>query len=135
QSAHVPGRRVAKGVLIRVADCYVLAVLPATTRIDLARLAEVLGSGPVRLATEEEIGRVFADCERGALPPVGRAYGLPTGVDAGRADGGEIFCVGNQRHEGLRLRFADYAAMEAPVVAGFAVNEGPARASLRLRAG
>src|SRR5688572_3216367 len=68
-SIHVSGRQVAKAVLICAEGANVLAVLPATHRIDLARLSLVVGRGPVRLAGEDEVIRTFGDCERGALPP------------------------------------------------------------------
>src|SRR4051794_5649827 len=71
---HVAGRCVAKVVLIKAAGRDLLAVLPATHRIDLHRLARVLDEDEdeVRIATEDEVERVFNDCERGALPPFGR---------------------------------------------------------------
>src|ERR1700733_320760 len=77
-SVHVPGRSVAKSVLVRAGEAWVLAVLPATHRIDMGRLAEVLGVERVWLATEEEVEGIFADCEPGALPPFGRLYGITT---------------------------------------------------------
>ena len=40
---HVPGRRVAKTVLVKAGDRFVLAVLPCTSRIDLGSLADVMG--------------------------------------------------------------------------------------------
>jgi Ala-tRNA(Pro) deacylase len=132
QSVHVPGRQVAKGVLVSADGRFVLAVLPATAWIDLRRLSQVLDVGVVRVATEEEVGLVFADCERGAIPPFGRLYGLPTVVEASLAESDELLCVGNQRHEGLRLRFSDYEAVEAPLRAHFAVTNDPAP---RRRAG
>jgi len=125
---HVSGRGVAKGVLVRAADGdYVLAVLPASARIDLEKLSEVLGRGPIALATEDEVGRVFGDCERGALPPFGRPYGLRTVVDSSLAGVSEIVCVGNARHEGVRLRYRDYEAVEAPLRARFATSAEPKR--------
>jgi Ala-tRNA(Pro) deacylase len=126
QCMHVPGRRVAKSVLVRAGERYMLAVLPATARIDLNRLSQVLDGLPVRVATEDEVGRVFADCERGAIPPFGRLHGLTTILEVSLADGGEFVCVGNQRHEGLRLRFQDYEAIEAPLRARFADDPRPA---------
>ncbi len=87
QSVRVSGHQVAKAVLIRSGDRYALAVLPATCRIDLERLAQVLGGPRVRIATEDEVERVFGDCERGALPPFGRPYGLTTVVDSSLAAG------------------------------------------------
>jgi Ala-tRNA(Pro) deacylase len=125
QSVHISGHRVAKGVLFRAADRYVLAVLPATHRVDVARLMEVLETREVRLATEDELEVVFGDCERGALPPFGRLYGLTTVVDSSLAGGAEIIVEGNTRHEGLRLRYRDYEAVEAPIRARFASATEP----------
>ena len=132
QNVHVPGRHVAKGVLVSAGERFVLAVLPATTRIDLRLLSQVLDVGTVRVATEDEVGLVFADCERGAIPPFGRPYGLSTVVEASLAESVELLCVGNQRHEGVRLRFSDYEAVEAPLRAHFAVANDP---TPRRRAG
>jgi Ala-tRNA(Pro) deacylase len=135
ESLHVSGRQVAKGVLVRTDSGFVLTVLPASTRIDLDRLLAVLGGTSVRLATEDEVCRVFDDCERGALPPFGRLYGLRTVVDASLAEWPEFVCLGNQRHEGLRLRFPDYEAIEGPVRARFATaDSGLRRPGTQLRA-
>jgi Ala-tRNA(Pro) deacylase len=119
-SLHVPGRYVAKAVLVKAGDAFALAVLPATHRIDPARLAEVLGVDSLRIANESEVETVFADCEPGALPPFGRLYGLATIVDASLADGAEVAFMGNTRHEGVRMRFKDYEAVESPIRARFA---------------
>ncbi len=119
-SVHVPGRSVAKAVLVRSGETFALAVLPATHRLDPARLAGVLGVESVRIATEAEVEVVFADCEPGALPPFGRLYGLRTVVDASLAGSAEVVFVANTRHEGVRMRFKDYEAIEAPTRARFA---------------
>ncbi len=120
RNLHVSGHRVAKAVLVRAGLGYVLAVLPATHRVDLGRLAEVLGHDDLGIATEDEVEQIFADCELGALPPFGRIYGLTTVVDLSLATRGEIVVEGNTRHEGLRLRYRDYEAIEAPVRGRFA---------------
>ena len=133
QSVHVSGKRVAKGVLIRAGDGYVLAVLPATHRVDLERLGEILGLPQVRLATEEELERVFDDCERGASPPFGRRYGVSTVVDASPAGASEIVVEGNTRHEDIRLRYRDYEAIEAPRRARFAVPIAPRRPPAQVK--
>lgn len=127
QTIHVSGRHVAKGVLVRTDGSYVLAVLPATARIDLMRLAHVLSGSEVRIASEEEVEHVFGDCERGALPPFGRLYGLTTLVDASLSGGAEIVFVGNNRHEGVRMRYRDYEALEAPIRGRFALATTPRR--------
>lgn len=125
RSVHVPGKHVAKGVLLRADDSFVLAVLPATHRVDLPRLAALLGVSELGLATEDEVAAIFRDCERGALPPLGRPYGLQTVVDASLACGEEIVIEGNARHEGLRLRYRDYEAIESPRKARFATAIAP----------
>jgi len=120
RSVHMPGDRVAKSVLVRADGRYVLAVLPSTHRIDPERLAQVLGASRIRLASEEEVGLVFDDCERGALPPFGSLYGVATVVDSSLAGGAELIVEANTRHEDLRLRYRDYEAVEAPRRARFA---------------
>jgi Ala-tRNA(Pro) deacylase len=136
QSVHVPGQRVAKGVLLRSGGGYLLAVLPATHRIDMERLTEALGVRELRIASEDELERVFFDCERGSLPPFGRLYGLTTIIDTSLAGGAEIVFEGNMRHEGVRMRFRDYEALESPVRARFAsVMEPKRRRSHHRRAG
>jgi len=134
-SVHVPGRCVAKGVLVHAGRGYALAVLPATHRIDTARLAEVLGVDEVRIASEVEVERIFADCEPGALPPFGHLYGLTTIVDSSLAGGSEIVFVANTRHEGVRMRFKDYEAVEGPSRARFASTIAMKRPKERRRAG
>ena len=96
-SVHVPGRRVAKAVLIKAGDSFLLVVLPSTSRIDLGQLSEVVGAPPaqVRLATPDELFDIFPDCEPGVVPAFGRLYGLTTLVDLGLAESAEII-VGSQ---------------------------------------
>jgi Ala-tRNA(Pro) deacylase len=118
---HVPGRKVAKAVLVRAGDSFVLAVLPATARIDLVQMSEVVGepASRVRLATVDELLAVFPNCEPGVVPPFGRLYGLKTLVDSELADSPEIIVGANTRHEGLRMFFRDFQTLEEPVGASF----------------
>lgn len=119
-SVHVPGDQVAKGVLVRADDRFVLAVLPSTHRVDLDRLAAVLDVNKVRLATEDEVAHIFNDCERGAIPPFGRLYGLTTIVDTSLSAWVDIVVEANLRHEDLRIRYRDYEAVEEPFRTRFA---------------
>src|SRR5262245_38429560 len=64
---HVPGRDVAKSVLLRSTHGYVLAVLPANCRVDLERIRGELGEPEMEIACEQEVEQVFNDCERGAM--------------------------------------------------------------------
>ena len=73
--AHVPGDRLAKSVVLEDEDGFLMAVLPSTRHVRLGRLSRELNRC-FRLATEEEIGALFEDCECGAIPPLGRHPGV-----------------------------------------------------------
>jgi len=97
--AHVPTDHVAKAVLLRDNEEFVLAVLPASHRIDGEALAIELGDRPVAVAEEDSIGFVFRDCERGALPPMGDAYGVDTIVDLNLLRADDVyFEAGDHEH-------------------------------------
>lgn len=119
---HVPGREVAKTVLLRAGagDDFVVAVVPANRQIDLAQVAKLLGKKHVQLATEFDIADHCPDCEFGALPPFGMRYGMQTIVDSGLAADEQIVFEGNTHHEAIRMRFAEFCALEKPLIAAFA---------------
>jgi len=75
-ATHVAGGSVVKAVLLSDGREYLLAVLPANRRLEINRLCDFMGQD-YELAGEDEVGDVFNDCEIGAIPPVGDAYGLP----------------------------------------------------------
>jgi Ala-tRNA(Pro) deacylase len=79
-SAHVPGDRLAKAVIVNNDGTYLMVVVPSDYHVHLSQLHHHLG-GAVGLATEDELAGLFPDCERGAIPPVGAAFGLRTLLD------------------------------------------------------
>ena len=89
-AAHIPGDWLAKTVLLEDDDGYVMAVLPATHLIDLGELHRHFHRR-LGLATESEIANVFTDCEPGAIPPIGFAYGIDTIVDDSLAEQAEVY--------------------------------------------
>jgi Ala-tRNA(Pro) deacylase len=81
--AHILPARLAKAVLLedeREPNRFLMAVVPATHRVEMARLSRQVGR-PVHLATERDAAALFADCEPGAIPAIGPAYGVETVVD------------------------------------------------------
>jgi len=80
QLAHVPGDRMAKSVVLEDDQGYLLAVLPASCRVDLGELHRQTNRS-LGLATEYELTALFEDCEPGAVPPLGFAYDVETIVD------------------------------------------------------
>lgn len=90
QQAHVPGSRLAKSVILEDDHGYLMVVLPANKRVDLGELHRLF-KRDLGLATENELQQLFADCEIGALPVVGPAYGLETVVDDAIAEQPDIY--------------------------------------------
>jgi len=77
EAAHIPGDALAKGVVLEDEDGYVLAVVPSDYQIEVNSLSTVLGRR-LTLADEGEFKGLFPDCETGAVPAVGQAYGIRT---------------------------------------------------------
>ncbi len=114
QALHVKGREVAKTVLVRTGHGHVLAVLPATHHVDLEQLGEDLGGERVELANEEEMDRLFPDCERGALPPFGSLYQVPTIMDESLSEDPTIVFEAQDHEQAIRMSREDYEAVEHP---------------------
>jgi len=90
QLAHVPGDRIAKSVVLEDDRGYLLAVLPASCRVDLGELHRQTQRS-LGLATEYELGALFEDCEPGAVPPLGPAYDIETIIDDTLAEQPDIY--------------------------------------------
>jgi Ala-tRNA(Pro) deacylase len=124
QELHVPGREVAKTVLLRADGLgeYVVAALPANRTVDLERVAKLLGKGKPELATEQEIAKHCPDCELGALPPFGSQYGMKTIVDSRLAEDEQIVFESNTHDEAIRMRFDEFRKLEHPIVGPIAAE-------------
>lgn len=119
QAVHCSGEMVAKTVLLKVDDGFVLAVLPATHHVDLLRVQVFLGAHHVDVAKEKDCGHHFEDCELGAIPPFGSHYGVRTMIDDSLMGEDEIIFSGNTHDEAIRMSMRDYLALEDPIVAAF----------------
>ncbi len=119
QTLHTPEKEMAKVVIMKVEERFVMAVLPASWQIDLHRLREVFLTRRVRLATEDEFKGLFPDCEVGAMPPFGILYGLPVYVDQSLTEDEQILFQAGTHSEAIRMRYQDFAALVFPVVAEF----------------
>lgn len=93
QKSHVPGDRVAKAVVLKADEDYLVAVLPASRHVDLGQLRGWLGR-PVNLATESETSDLFPDCALGAVPPVAGAYGIEAILDDSLTEQSEVYFEG-----------------------------------------
>ncbi len=80
KSAQVDSHKIAKGVLLKDTAGYILAVIPADCELNLKALEEAVDRR-LQLVKEQELSDIFLDCELGAVPAIGSAYGLKTVVD------------------------------------------------------
>ena len=107
-----PGDRVAKGVVLRRDGGYMLAVMPASHRLDLSELKVKIGDD-VDMATETEINRLFADCANGAVPAIGACYGLDLIIDDSIDKLPEIYVEAGDHETLLHLSHAQFARSTA----------------------
>lgn len=90
QAAHIPGDQLAKCVMLEDENGYVMAVIPASHRVDLGAVHRELNR-ELGLATEHELVDMFSDCEPGAIPPLGSAYGIDAILDHNLADMPDVY--------------------------------------------
>ncbi len=100
--AHVPGSRLAKSVILEDDDGYVMAVLPSTRHVRLGKLSREMNRR-LHLASESQLAGIFIDCERGAVPPLGLAYGMPTIMDDTLGDQPEIYFEAGDHESLIRM--------------------------------
>ena len=93
KTSHISLNRLAKAVVLKGKDGFMLAVLPASGHIQFGQLCKQLGAD-VDMANEEQIETLFLDCEPGAVPALGAAYGLKVIVDDSLANEPEIYLEG-----------------------------------------
>ncbi|SME94856.1 aminoacyl-tRNA deacylase [Pseudogulbenkiania subflava] len=103
QVAHVPGDRLAKTVLLADERGYVAAVLPSTFRLDMSELRDTTGRD-LELVREAELSALFQDCEIGAVPPVGMAYGMQTYLDESLAAQPDIYFEAGDHEDLIHMR-------------------------------
>ena len=117
-AAHVPGRELAKSVIVRLDGELAMVVLPAPERIDFEQLREVTGAAAAELVNEKDFARHFPGCEVGAMPPFGNLFDMPVYVADTFTDVDEISFNAGTHTELVRLAFADFKRLVQPTMAG-----------------
>jgi len=121
-SMHIPGKEMAKVVILKGDDKFFMSVLPASYIIVMDVLRKVLNEKNLRLATEEEFENLFPDCEVGAMPPFGNLYNVDVYMDKTLSQNEEIVFLAGSHMESIRIKYNNYVALVRPVIVEFAVK-------------
>jgi Ala-tRNA(Pro) deacylase len=112
ESAHVSGDALVKAVVLRDERGYLMAVLPSTHHLRLETVQRVLNRD-LQMASEEELSRIFPDCEPGAVPPIGEAYRLEVLLDEGIPAQGDIYFEAGDHTDLIKLSSMQFQQLMA----------------------
>ena len=107
--AHVPEHQLAKSVVLEDDQGYVMAVVPADARVHVGALGRLLGRASLRLSDEAKIAAMLDDCDRGAVPAFGMAWGLETVVDEELQRNREVYVESGDHERLLRMSGAQFS--------------------------
>ena len=119
QSLHMPGRAMAKVVIIELDGKMAMAVLPANRKVVVQDVRDVTGCDDVKFASEAEFKSRFPDCEVGAMPPFGNLYAMDVYVSEELARSQEIAFNAGSHVEVIRMAYADFERLVQPKVLAF----------------
>ncbi|MBI1941154.1 MAG: YbaK/EbsC family protein [Acidobacteria bacterium] len=118
-SLHVSGKRLAKTVVLDADGRLVMAVLPASHRLDLHELKAALAVKRLEMLPESELAKIFPDCDLGAIPPLGSLYGMDVWVDGAVAQSEEIVFTAGTHVDAVRIAYSDFVQLAKPRVGHF----------------
>ena len=118
-SAHVPGKQLAKTVMVKIDGKMAMAVLPASYRVDFDRLKAGAGASNVSLASEGEFRALFPECEVGAMPPFGNLYDMAVYADQSLTEDEEILFNAGSHKELVKMAYKDFENLVKPSIAAF----------------
>ncbi len=123
QREHFSGHRVAKVVVALADGRPVELVLPASRRVVLDRVRELLGARELRLASEAEMDGIFTDCDTGAIPPLRHWNDVEVLMDAAMPVDGDLVFQAGTHEDAVRLRVLDWFGLVRPLVGSFSQPE------------
>ncbi len=121
-TAHIPGKELAKTVMVKIDDKMAMAVLTAADKVDFDSLKEAVGAGKVELASEQDFENLFPGCEIGAMPPFGNLYEMQVFVEENLTEDTEIAFNAGSYTELIKLSYKDFERLAKPTVVKFSSN-------------
>ena len=121
-SAHIPGKEMAKTVIINVDGKMAMAVLPASFKIDFNLLKKSIGADSIQLASEQEFEYLFPKCDVGAMPPFGNLYDMDVFVAESLTEDEEIAFNSGSHSEIMKVAYKDFERLVKPKVVKFSLK-------------
>jgi Ala-tRNA(Pro) deacylase len=121
-ATHIPGKELAKTVIVDIDGQTAMAVVPGSQKVDLALLRDALGAERVTLAKEAAFKDRFPGCDLGAMPPFGNLYGMPVYVADSLTEDEEIAFNAGSHDQLVKMAYRDFERLVQPEVMRFAVN-------------
>ncbi len=118
-SAHIPGKELAKTVMLKVDGKMAMAVLPASYQVDFHLIKKAAAAKNVELASEEEFKYLFPECEIGAMPPFGNLYNMDVLASETLAEDENISFNAGSHKELIKLAYKDFEKLVKPKVIKF----------------
>lgn len=118
---NIPAALFAKAVVVKIRGKDVLFVIPSNHRLDLFKLQFQFGTKDLRVEEEEEFVDIFTDSEKGAMPPFGCLYGLPTCVEAELVSRHNIFFNAGSHCETVKMSMEDYLRLAVAQIGDYSV--------------
>ena len=116
ESAHIPGKELAKTVMVKLDGELAMAVLPASERVDFDLLRGAANATKADLADEREFNALFPESEVGAMPPFGNLYGMDVYVEESLSEDSEISFNAGSHSELIKLSYTDFERLVNPKI-------------------
>jgi Ala-tRNA(Pro) deacylase len=116
-AAQVSEDHIAKAVIVKDAASYAMIVVPANNRVETEHLRKQLNRD-FHLATEDELAKLFSDCEAGAVPPLGPAYGVETFLDQALTSLADVYFEAGDHELLVHMAVDDYRTVLGSVRQG-----------------
>ncbi|MCX6138562.1 MAG: YbaK/EbsC family protein [Ignavibacteriales bacterium] len=114
--AHIPGKEVAKSVIVNADGKMLMVVLPASHMVDFNLLSVFTGAKNVELAGEQEFKHLFPECELGAMPPFGNLFTMDVLVSETLAEDEMIAFNAGTHKELVKMTYRDFVQLVQPKV-------------------
>lgn len=116
EAAHIPGKELAKTVIVKLDSKLAMVVVPSNDKVDLEAVRKASGAHKIELASEHEFKNKFPECETGAMPPFGNLFGMEVYIDKHLAEDKKIAFNAGSHSELMWVLYEDFIKLVHPKI-------------------